>query len=84
MTMTTRIATLTGGLVAEETTDDFLSPLMTGATALHENMLSFVAAGFTREESMRITLTILVEMIRKQNGNGSGLCRLRALSAYRG
>ena len=56
--------------------DEFLSPLMTGATALHENMLAFVAAGFTRDEALRITLTILTEMIRKQNG--SALWRLRA------
>lgn len=73
---------MTGAILVDETAGEFLSPLMTGATALHENMLSFVAAGFTRDEAMRITLTILVEMIRKQNG--SVLCRLRARSACRG
>lgn len=49
---------------------DPLSPLMVGATALHENLMSMVEAGFTREEGMRIVLTMLTEAIRAANGSG--------------
>lgn len=62
---------------------DPLSPLMVGATALHENFMSFLQAGFTRDEALKIVLTLLTETIRKERG-GSGLCRLPARSAYRG
>ena len=47
-----------------EPSGDPLSPLMVGATALHENLMSMVEAGFTREEGMRIVLTMLSEAIR--------------------
>jgi hypothetical protein len=69
-------------------TGDPLSPLMIGATALHENLVSMVEAGFTRDEGMRIVLTMLTEAIQAANraggvGSGSGLCRLPARSASR-
>jgi hypothetical protein len=53
-----------------EAGDDPLSPLMVGATALHENLMSMVEAGFTRKEGMRIVLTMLTEAIRAANGAG--------------
>ncbi len=52
--------------------EDPLSPLMTGATALHENMMSLISAGFTREEALRIIMTMLTEAIRASNGGGGG------------
>lgn len=51
---------------------DPLSPLMVGATALHENFTSFVVAGFTSEQAMQIVLTLLTETIR---ANGGGAAR---------
>ena len=49
---------------------DPLSPLMMGATALHENLMSMVQPGFTREEGMRIVLTMLTEAIRASHRAG--------------
>jgi hypothetical protein len=49
---------------------DFLPPLAVGATALHENMISFVQAGFTRPEALQIVLTLLTETIRANGGGG--------------
>lgn len=51
---------------------DFMPPLAVGATALHENMISFVAAGFTRGEALQIVLTLLTETIRANGGGGGG------------
>jgi hypothetical protein len=49
---------------------DPMSPLMVGATALHENLVSMVEAGFTREEGMRIVLTMLTEAIQASHRSG--------------
>jgi hypothetical protein len=49
---------------------EFIPALQTGAIALHENMMSFIAAGFTREESLRIVMMMLAEAIRKGDGTG--------------
>jgi hypothetical protein len=44
--------------------ENLLPPLTAGSVALHENMISFVAAGFTRPEALQIVLTLLTETIR--------------------
>jgi hypothetical protein len=52
-----------------------LPPLMTGAVALHENMIAYVEAGFTRSEALQIVLTMLTEAIRqseRERGGGGG------------
>jgi hypothetical protein len=59
-----------------DSNSDPMSPLMVGATALHENFTSFIAAGFTRKEALQIVLTLLTETIRANRGGGGGLCRL--------
>jgi hypothetical protein len=48
-----------------EDNDFILPPLTAGAAALHENMISFVEAGFTRQESLQIVIALLIEAVRE-------------------
>lgn len=50
---------------------DALSPLKQAAVAMHEIMLSYVEAGFTREEAFDIIKSINVEMFKSAGNGGS-------------
>lgn len=52
--------------------EDILPPLLVGAVALHENLMSFIQAGFTREESLQIVMMMLRESIRQNPASAGG------------
>ena len=49
-----------------------LPRLMAGAAALHENMMSFVEVGFTREEALQIVIAMLLEAVKDAKKQDSG------------
>lgn len=49
-----------------------LPPLAAGAAALHENMISFVGAGFTRQEALQIVIALLLEAMKDTKRQGLG------------
>lgn len=49
-----------------------LPPLMAGAAALHENMMSFVEAGFTRPEALQIVIAMVIEAVKDAKKQDSG------------
>lgn len=52
--------------------DEPMTPLLMGAAALHENMLAYVQAGFTRDEALKIVIAMLTEAMRRGNGEAGG------------
>lgn len=50
--------------------DGELTPLAAAAAGLHENMMAYVKAGFTREEALRIVIALLTETMRRAGGEG--------------
>jgi hypothetical protein len=50
---------------------DPMTALAENATMMHELLISYVAAGFTRSEAMQVVLTITAEGMRAARENGS-------------
>ena len=41
--------------------EDPVSPLVAGAASMHEIFLAYIAAGFTRDEALRIVIAVLTK-----------------------
>ena len=41
--------------------EDPVSPLVAGASSMHEIFLAYIAAGFTRDEALRIVIAFLTK-----------------------
>ena len=50
-----------GGASWNALAEDPISPLVAGAASMHEIFLAYIAAGFTRDEALRIVIAFLTK-----------------------